>query len=134
MSMLKLFFHRNGKVCTLEVQEYDTIRSLPFFNEQIKVVANSQILSPAFSFAFYQLKEGDHIYVVEREKPILEGEIKQVTKYMTPPELLGPRKRERHFIKMFGYVPDSERMQAIVDEMTDHDIQLSNFGGLLNKH
>lgn len=122
MSILNLLIHRhNVEVYSYSVKEHDTIRSFPFFNSQTTVVSHNQILLPSLSFAFYQLKDDDHVFVYEHSCPAEAAAHPQRmrAKFQTPPELLDPKKRGKHFMRALGYVPDTERMQAIIDEMTD---------------
>lgn len=63
--VLNLNLHFGTKEIPAKVGMYDSIKALdPILPAPCKIIYNSVVLSPAFSFSFYEIKNGSHLMLI----------------------------------------------------------------------
>ncbi|KAH0793318.1 hypothetical protein GPJ56_002728 [Histomonas meleagridis] len=123
--LINLHLTYDKTTTAVSVDPLSTISDLDCYQNDLLFVHNGNVLSPAFTFQFYQITSGDNIYVAKKAtNPTKTIPIARFTKYLTPSELLDPIKRKKHFKAVLGYVPDPEYMQFIVDNLTDPSLAI----------
>lgn len=131
--MLNLTIHSQDQVYEILVNELDSISTLlPNGNNddsvEIRYMSQKgQVYLPSFSFKFYGITNNSVIHIEKRLKDKTHEIPTFISnKYRTPRDLLNPETRKKAFSKYFGFAPDREIMQNIVDEITDPLLRLEN--------
>lgn len=119
-----------NKSHTVSVDPLDSIGSLQNHlstapHAKFEFVFNSLVLSPAFTFAFYGIKDQDTLTVC-RTEPRLHRHRRRVSTPTTPPlslpTLFQIQKHTDNLYRMLGRRPDLESVQSAVEELTDPNI------------
>jgi hypothetical protein len=82
-------------------------------------ILSNQVAMPAFSFAFYRVRDGDEIALVKTgdgPRPRRRPTIRHF------PSLAQLQARSNELYQLFGYRSDGESMQRAVEELADPDV------------
>ena len=114
---LHLHFHWTNKTCKVKVDPLSTIGNLDCYDNNLIFVHNGKILSPSFSFKFYEIENEDHINIARRTVSTKKNNYfisnTRSTRYSALSELLGPIEIKQYLKTVLGYVPDQEYIQNV---------------------
>lgn len=126
---IKIVFHKpNNDPQTVTVRSLDPINvlvsndSLYSSSKHVFLLNNLEVLSPAFSFKFFKIKNGDEINLIIKDKEpqhkiIEDSKIHQNNSYF--PSLFQLHEHSHQLFQLYGQKPDHESMQQAVEELAD---------------
>jgi hypothetical protein len=92
-------------------------------SSQYLIIFANQVVMPAFTFAFYHVRNGDEIALIQTTKyPSTPPPPPRKPHFQRFPTLSELRERANELSQLFGYRNDGESMQRALDELTDPDV------------
>lgn len=125
---IKIVFHKpNNDPQTITVRSLDPINVLVsndslYSSKHLFLLNNLKVLSPALSFKFFKIKNGDEINLIIKDKepqhkPIENSKSHHTNSYF--PSLFQLHEHSHQLFQLYGQKPDHETMQQAVEELAD---------------
>lgn len=116
----------NQEIIPVEVQITDPITAIlefvPTSNDmKYNILHNSIVLSPAFSFAFHGINDGDILEIVKVSELNTSWK-RSVRRKSHCPTLSQVHEHSKELFRLYGYRPDIETMQRTVEELSDPEL------------
>lgn len=126
---IKIILHKpNNDPQTVTVRSLDPINillspdSLCSSSKHVFLLNNLEVLSPAFSFKFFKIKNGDVIKLIIQDKDDTKKsaeDSKPHQNYSYFPSLYQLHEHSHQLFQLYGQKPDHESMQQVVEELAD---------------